>query len=162
MSAKRKGGNVVATVWEIAQPIANELGYEIWDIRFLKEGADWFLRFFIDKPDGISIDDCADFSRAVDKLIDDADPIEQAYYLEVSSPGIERDLVREEHFKLMMGRPIKVKFIRPIENQRDFNGILTAYDGGEVTIVLNDESEMTFNKKDASWIKLDDFGGFGE
>ena len=105
---KGKGGNVVQAVWQIAEPIARELGLEIWDIRFLKEGADWFLRIFIDKEGGIDISDCENMSRAIDKPLDEADPIEQSYCLEVSSPGVERDLVRPEHFERYKGADIKV------------------------------------------------------
>ena len=92
--AKKEKGNTVAAVWQIAQPIAESLGLELWDVRFVKEGADWFLRIFIDKEDGVSIDDCEAMSRAIDKPLDDADPISQSYCLEVSSPGVERELVR--------------------------------------------------------------------
>ncbi len=107
--AKGKGGNVSAAVWEIAKPIADELGVEIWDIRFLKEGTDWFLRIFIDKPEGISINDCENMSRAIDAPLDELDPIEQSYCLEVSSPSLERELTRPEHFERYSGSPVKVK-----------------------------------------------------
>lgn len=86
MAAKGKGGNTVAAVWEIAAPIAEQLGLSIWDIRFQKEGVSWYLRIYIDKEGGVGITDCENFSRAVDGPLDDADPIEQSYYLEVSSP----------------------------------------------------------------------------
>lgn len=86
MASKGKGGITVNTVWNIAQPIAESLGLELWDVRFEKEGADWFLRVFIDKDGGVSIDDCVDMSHALDKPLDEADPIEQSYCLEVCSP----------------------------------------------------------------------------
>lgn len=152
-----KGGNTVKTVWEIVEPLAAELGLRIWDIRFLKEGTSWYLRVFIDKDGGVSIDDCVNLSHAIDKPLDEADPIEQAYYLEVSSPGVERDLVREEHFAANIGEKIKVKMIRPIDGKREFNGILESFDGGNITIRMADESGFTFTKKEASWIKVDDF-----
>lgn len=155
--AKGKGGNTVAAVWEIAKPIAETLGLEIWDIRFVKEGADWFLRIFIDKEDGISIEDCENMSRAIDKPLDDADPIEQSYCLEVSSPGIERELTREAHFEACKGEKIKVKFIRAVDGKREFNGILEDSEGNSVTLRLEDGSAMTFDKKETSYIKLDDF-----
>ncbi len=155
--AKGKGGNTVAAVWEIAKPIAETLGLEIWDIRFVKEGADWFLRIFIDKEDGISIEDCENMSRAIDKPLDDADPIEQSYCLEVSSPGVERELTREAHFEACKGEKIKVKFIRAVDGKREFNGILEDSEGNSVTLRLEDGSAMTFDKKETSYIKLDDF-----
>ncbi len=152
-----KGGNTVKTVWEIVEPFAEELGLKIWDVRFLKEGSSWFLRIFIDKDGGVSIDDCVDLTHAINKPLDEADPIEQAYFLEVSSPGVERDLVRDEHFTAYIGEKIKVKMIRPIEGKREFSGILSDYSDGNITISLDDESGFTFTKKEASWIKVDDF-----
>lgn len=152
-----KGGNTVKTVWEIVEPIANELGLRIWDVRFLKEGSSWYLRIFIDKDGGVSIDDCVDLTHAINDPLDEADPIEQAYFLEVSSPGVERELVRDEHFSAYLGEKIKVKMIRPIDGQREFSGILSDYTDGNITIALEDGKGFTFTKKEASWVKLDDF-----
>ena len=152
-----KGKNTVALVWEMAEPLAHELGLKIWDVRFLKEGADWYLRIFIDKEGGVSIDDCVDMTHAINKPLDESDPIEQAYFLEVSSPGVERDLVRDEHFTAYVGEKIKVKMIRPVEGKREFSGILEDYNDGNITIRMSDESGFTFTKKEASWIKADDF-----
>lgn len=152
-----KGGNTVKTVWDIVEPFATELGLRIWDVRFLKEGANWYLRIFIDKDGGVSIDDCVDLTHAINKPLDEADPIEQAYFLEVSSPGVERDLVRDEHFLSNIGEKIKVKMIRPVEGKREFSGVLESYEGGNITLRAEDESGITFTKKEASWVKLDDF-----
>ena len=152
-----KGGNTVKIVWDIVEPFAEELGLKIWDVRFLKEGSSWFLRIFIDKDGGVSIDDCVDLTHAINKPLDEADPIEQAYFLEVSSPGVERDLVRDEHFTAYIGEKIKVKMIRPVEGKREFSGILADYSDGNITISLGDEVGFTFTKKEASWIKVDDF-----
>ncbi len=152
-----KGKNTVATVWELVEPYAKELGLRIWDVRFLKEGADWYLRIFIDKDGGVSIDDCVDMTHAINKPLDESDPIEQAYFLEVSSPGVERDLVRDEHFTAYVGEKIKVKMIRPVDGKREFFGILEDYNDGNITIRMSDESGFTFTKKEASWIKADDF-----
>lgn len=155
--AKGKGGNTVAAVWEIAEPIAKELGLSIWDIRFVKEGADWFLRIFIDKDGGISIEDCENMSRAIDKPLDEADPIEQSYCLEVSSPGVERDLTRDAHFEACLGEKIKVKLIRALEGKREFSGILESSDGKQFTLRLEDGSAMCIDRKETSYVKLDDF-----
>ena len=152
-----KGGNTVKIVWDIVEPLAKELGLSIWDVRFLKEGSQWYLRVFIDKEGGVGIDDCVNLSHAIDGPIDEANPIEQAYILEVSSPGVERDLVRDEHFEAFIGEKIKVKMIRPIEGKREFSGVLESYDDGNITIRLEDESGFTFTKKEASFVKLDDF-----
>lgn len=152
-----KGGNTVKIVWDIVEPLAEELGLSIWDVRFLKEGSQWYLRVFIDKEGGVGIDDCVNLSHAIDGPIDEANPIEQAYILEVSSPGVERDLVRDEHFLSNIGEKIKVKMIRPVDGKREFSGVLENYDNGNITIRLEDESGFTFTKKEASFVKLDDF-----
>lgn len=154
---KGKGGNTVAAVWDIAQPIADELGLEIWDIRFVKEGADWFLRIFIDKDGGVDIDDCVNMSHAMDAPLDEADPIQQSYCLEVSSPGVERELTRDSHFEACKGEKIKLRLIRALDGKRDFNGILEDSDGKSITLRLEDGGAMVVEKKETSYIKLDDF-----
>ncbi len=155
--SKGKGGNVSAAVWQIAEPIAEKLGVEIWDIRFLKEGSDWFLRIFLDKEGGIGIDDCEAFSRAIDAPLDELDPIEQGYCLEVSSPGLERDLTRPEHFEKYIGGKIKIKLIRPVDGVREFKGTLESCDKSRFVLRLDDGSAMDLDKKETSYIKLDDF-----
>ncbi len=155
--AKGKGGNTVAAVWEIAQPSGEELGLVIWDIRFVKVGTDWFLRIFIDKDGGVGITDCENMSRAIDKPLDEADPIEQSYCLEVSSPGLERELTRESHFEVCKGEKIKVKMIRAIDGVREFSGILESSEGMSIVLRLEDGSAMNIEKKETSYIKLDDF-----
>ena len=157
--AKSKGGVTVSKVWELCEPIVEGLGLKLWDVRYVKEGADWFLRVSIDKPEGVDITDCEKVSRAINDPLDELDPIENAYCLEVCSPGIERELVRDEHFEQFIGADIMVKMLRPIEGiGREFAGVLTAYEDGMVTITDHSgENEMTISKKDAAWIKLDDF-----
>lgn len=154
---KGKGGNTVAAVWDIAAPIAEQLGLDIWDIRFVKEGADWFLRIFIDKDGGVTIEDCENMSRAMDAPLDEADPIPQSYCLEVSSPGVERELTRDSHFEACKGEKIKLRLIRALEGKRDFNGVLEDTDGKQITVRLEDGSAMVVDKKETSYIKLDDF-----
>lgn len=152
-----KGGNTVAAVRAIAEPIAKQLGLSIWDIRFLKEGTTWYLRIFIDKDGGVSIDDCVEMTRAINKPLDEADPIEQAYCLEVSSPGIERELTRDEHFLKCIGQNIKIKTIRPVDGKREFKGVLESYDDGNIGFRCEDGSGLVFSKKEVSFVKLDDF-----
>lgn len=156
MASKGKGGNTVAAVWEIVAPIAEELGLSIWDIRFQKEGVSWYLRIFIDKEGGVGITDCENFSRAVDAPLDEADPIEQSYYLEVSSPGVERQLTRDEHFKQYIGEKIILRLIRPKDGEREFRGILEDYDNGLITVSFEDGG-FSVDKKEVSFVKLDDF-----
>lgn len=154
-----KKGNTVERVWSVVEPIVKDLGLELWDVRFLKEGADWFLRIFIDSPNGVNITDCEEVSRSIDKPLDEEDPIEQAYTLEVCSPGLERPLVRDEHFEKFIGADVMVKMIRPEEGiGKEFKGVLKAYEKGNVTIEDHSgENQVEINKKDAAWIKLDDF-----
>lgn len=158
MASKGKGGNTVSTVWELAEPIAKQLGYELWDVRFEKEGADWFLRIFIDKEDGISINDCVDMTHALDEPLDEADPIDQSYCLEVCSPGLERPLKRDSHFEKSIGKLVQVKMIRPLNGERELKGTLTGYDNGNFELTLEDGAKLIINKKETSYVKLDDFG----
>ncbi len=157
--ANKKGGNTVNIVWEIAQPIAKSLGLSLWDVRYVKEGAQWYLRIIIDKESGIGIDDCENMSRALDAPLDEKDPCSEQYILEVSSPGIERELTREEHFQKYIGADIMVKMIRPIEGiGKEFKGVLKSADRHTATVQdYSGENEITINKKDAVYIKLDDF-----
>lgn len=154
-----KGGFVADSVWKVAEPIAEGLGLSIWDVRYVKEGASWYLRVFIDKEDGVDINDCEAMSRALDEPLDKLDPTNDAYILEVSSPGLERELVRPEHFDRFIGADIMVHLIRPMEVLgRDFKGVLTSHDKETVTVTDHSgENEVTINKKDTAWIKLDDF-----
>lgn len=160
MAAKGKGGNTVSAVWDIAEPIAAQLGLELWDIRFVKEGVSWVLRVFIDKDGGVDINDCEAMSRALDAPLDEADPIEQSYCLEVSSPGIERELARDTHFEACIGEKIKLKLIRARDGIREFSGVLESADGSDITLRLENGEGFCVNKKETSYIKLDDFEGF--
>lgn len=159
---KAKGKNTVAVVWDIVEPIAESLGLVLWDVRFVKEGASWFLRLFIDKEGGVGMEDCVDFSHGIDKPLDDADPIDQSYYLEVSSPGLQRQLTRDFHFEFCQGQPVLVHLIRPRDNQRDFRGELVGRsEGGEVLIRTENGEEISFAKEEIASVRLDDndFGG---
>lgn len=149
--------NTVERVEQIIKPIADEMGYDLWDVRFAKEGADWYLRIFIDKDGGIDINDCVDFTHAVTKPLDEQDPISQSYMLEVSSPGVERELVKDEHFEKYVGSPVMMRTIRAIDGVRDFAGTLIDYKDREITVELADKSIVKVNKKDTSYVKLDDF-----
>ena len=155
----KKGGNTVQRVWELVEPIINDMGLSLWDVRFVKEGADMFLRIIIDSENGVGINDCEAVSRAIDKPLDDEDPIPQAYTLEVCSPGLERRLVRDEHFEQFIGADVMVKLLKPIEGiGKEFKGVLSDYSDGEITIRDHGgENEVTFGIKDAAYVKLDDF-----
>ncbi len=158
MANKKPSGkrpNTEATVREIILPTVTELGYKLWDVRFQKEGTEHYLRITIDHENGIQIDDCEVVSRAIDPILDDADPIDCGYYLEVSSPGLGRPLTRPEHFDAMMGEQIRVHLIRPVNEQRDFVGALVAYDG-DVTLSVDSGENITLAKGNISSVKLND------
>ncbi len=142
-------------VYSLIKPTVEAQGVELWDVRFLKEGASWYLRIFIDRADGISIDDCTNVSHAIDSVIDEADPIDKSYYLEVCSCGIERELSRIEHFQKVIGSKIKVKLYKAIDGVKEFSGILKTADD---TIVIETEGkEYSFTLKDISKANLCDF-----
>lgn len=157
MPEKKKGGNVVNAVWEIAEPLANQLGLVLWDVKFQKEGANWYLRIIIDKDGGVSIDDCVAMNDALDEPLDEADPIEQSYNLQISSPGIERELVRDFHFENNIGERVIVKFRSAVEGLKVHKCVLTDYNSGVVTFTFSDGEVRSFDVKETSSIKLDDF-----
>lgn len=152
--------NTVSVVWDMAKPIADSLGLILWDVRFQKEGANRYLRIFIDKEGGVSIDDCVDMSHAIEEKLDETDPIEQSYNLQVSSPGIERDLIRDEHFAKYIGEKIMLKLPRAVDGRKEFHGILEKYENGNLVMSYEDGKTLEVNKKETSWIRLDDFPGF--
>ena len=126
--AKHSGGSVVAAVRAAITPVVESLGYSIWDLEYVKEGADYFLRITIDSPNGITIDDCETVHRAIDPVLDDADPIESAYHLEVSSPGIERDLRTDEHFAASVGEKAELRLFAPLDGAKVYVGTLLGLD----------------------------------
>jgi ribosome maturation factor RimP len=150
--APKKKGNVAQRVWELSEPLAKELGLSLWDVQFVKEGADWFLRVFIDKEGGVSIDDCVDMTHALSPVLDKEDPISQEYLLEVSSPGLERKLTRPEHFAAYEGRLVRVRLIRPLETgERELTGVLLGVDeDGRMEIQLDEDTSVTLEKKECS------------
>ena len=157
--APKKKGGVAQRVWDMALPLAQELGLSLWDVQFVKEGADWFLRIFIDKEGGVSIDDCVDMTHAIDPVLDREDPIPQEYLLEVSSPGLERKLVRPQHFMAYVGKPVRARLIRPLETgERELCGVLLSAqeDGSRFELQLDEETSVTLEKKECSAVTAAD------
>lgn len=126
--------NIAGTVWELIEPTAVSLGYRLWNVEYVREGADMYLRVTIDSDEGIDIDDCERMTRAIDPILDEADPIEDSYFLEVSSPGVERVLTTDEHFELMAGSEVEIKLYRPIDGAKVINGILKGKVDGVITV----------------------------
>ena len=150
-----KKGSTVSVVYDLAKPVADELGFTLWDVRFEKEGGSWFLRIILDKPDGIDMDDCAEMSRRLDPILDEADPVEQSYFLEVASAGLGRELRKAEHFEACKGQKVELRLIRPQDGVRDFNGVLNGYTDSSVEILCEGEPRSLLIK-DLSFIRLDD------
>lgn len=134
------GKNVTAIVEELVAPILEGMNVELVDIEYQKEGSNWFLRVFIDKEGGIDIDDCGSVSEKLSKRLDEFDPIQDAYFLEVSSPGIERTLKKEKDIQWAIGKRVHVKTYEAIEDVLIFEGILAEFDGGVLTIQEENKS----------------------
>ena len=136
-----KTANIAERVEALITPAVTELGYRIWDLEYVKEGAEWYLRITLDHDDGIDIDDCEKVSRAINPIIDEADPIEDFYYLEVSSPGLERVLRKEEHFLASIGSEIEIRLFAPDDNKKkSYTGKLAAYENDTVTVDIGGEA----------------------
>lgn len=142
--AKRQG-SIAQKVWDIVLPTADELEYVLWDVEFVKEGADYYLRITIDHPEGITIEDCERFHRAIDPVLDDADPISQAYILEVSSPGIERELKNRDHVMMCLGDTVEVRLYSAQHGAKVHRGTLIGMtEAGNVQIEQNG-TELEFD-----------------
>lgn len=134
-------------------PIAERFGVEIYDIEYLKEGSDWYLRAYIDKPGGVNINDCENVSRALSDEMDKEDFIEDAYILEVSSPGLGRTLKKDKHLEKSLGEEVELKTYKPIDKQKEFRGILKSFDADTVNITIDNE-EKIFAREDIAIIRL--------
>ncbi len=126
-------------VWQLAEPIAAESGFYIYDIEYIKEGGLWFLRVYIDKDGGITMDECEAFSRTLSDTLDEAGPISGNYYLEVSSPGIERRLKTEAHFRRYIGSVIDISLYKAVNGSKLITGILKKYENNEIAVEADGE-----------------------
>ncbi|MEE1031124.1 MAG: ribosome maturation factor RimP [Ruminococcus sp.] len=138
----------------MAQPIIDSFGFELVDVEYVKEAGTWYLRFYIDKEGGITIDDCEAVSRLFSDKLDEKDFIDDAYIMEVSSPGLGRPLKKEKDYRRSMGKEVEIRTYRPINKEKEFFGILSAYDDNSVTITLEDEQTQTFQKSEIALIRL--------
>lgn len=135
-------------------PIMEELNFELVDVEYVKEGGSWYLRAYIDKEGGITVDDCEVVARRMNDLLDEEDFIEESYIFEVSSPGLGRPLKKEKDYARSMGKELEIRTYRAINRQKEFYGILTGYTADTVTITTEDEEELTFQKKEIALIRL--------
>ena len=157
---------VTELVAVLAAPIAEQNGCTLWDVEYVREAGQWFLRVYIDKPEGISINDCEAVSRPLSDALDEAAPIEGSYVLEaaktaeleqavleVSSAGADRPLKKPAHFQQFLGAEVDVRLYRPLDGRKEYTGVLKGYDGGDVTIETAGEAR-TFVKKDVAQVRL--------
>ena len=144
---------VTELVAGLAAPIAAEHGCSLWDVEYVREGGEWFLRVYIDKAGGVSINDCEAVSRPLSDALDEADPIEGSYVLEVSSAGADRPLKKPEHFRQFLGAEVDVRLYRPLDGRKEYTGVLKEYAGGDVTIDAGG-APRTFAKKDVAQVRL--------
>lgn len=141
---------VTDVVAQLAQPIVEQAGCTLWDVEYVKEAGEWFLRVYIDKEGGVDINDCEAVSRPLSDLLDEADPIQGSYTFEVSSAGLDRPLKKPEHFAACAGQQVDVRFYRPVDGRKEYTGALVGCDGdGNVTV-----DDKTFEKKDVAQVRL--------
>ena len=144
--------NIETKVEELLKPIVENIGYELYDVRYEKEGKDYYLRIIIDKPEGIDINDCEKVNNAINDILDEADYIKDQYFLEVSSPGLERVLRKDKHFENQIGNEISIKLFKAIDKQKELIGILEEYNKDELTIKVDDKT-LKINLKDIAIAK---------
>ena len=140
-------------VTDLARPVVEANGCSLWAVEYIKEAGSWYLRLYIDKEGGVSIDDCEAVSRGVDPLLAEAAPIQDAYTFAVSSAGADRPLKKPEHFAAFLGAEVDVKFYQAVNGQKSCTGILAGYQDGDVTLTLGNET-VTFPKKEIAFVRL--------
>ena len=142
-------------VENLLKPKIEKLGYEIYDVQYAKEGKDYFLRIFIDNEKGIDLNDCERVNNEINDILDEADYIKEQYFLEVSSPGIERVLRKDEHLKNAIGKEIEINLFKPLDGKKDYIGNLVSFDDINITITEEDsKNELNIERKNISLVKL--------
>ena len=144
---------VTELVAELARPIVEEQGCELWDVEYVREGSEYFLRLYIDKEGGVDIDDCEAISRAMDPILDEKDPVPGSYHFEVCSAGLERALKRPGDFERFMGSPITVRLYRPYNGLKELPCVLRGYEDGKLTVESGKET-ITFEKSQVALVRL--------
>jgi ribosome maturation factor RimP len=139
---------------QLVEPLILKNNFELVDVEYVKEGGNWFLRVYIDKDGGITVDDCELISRALSDLLDQKDFIPDAYVLEVSSPGLGRQLKKEKDFARSIGKEVEIRLYKPVNKQKELIGFLVSYDNEKITIELDDESTMDVPRSNIALIRL--------
>ena len=140
---------ITEKVWQFAEPVVEEKGCSLWDVEYVREGGEWYLRLYIDKDGGVDISDCEAISRAMDPILDEEDPIPDSYHFEVCSAGLERALKRPSDFEKFMGSKVLVKLYSPKNGTKEIKGTLNAYDNGDVTV-----DDLTLKKQEVAMVRL--------
>ena len=144
---------IIGTVWNLAKPITDELGLTLWDVRFEKEGASYFLRIVIDKEGGVDIDSCEAVSRRIDPILDEVDPIDVSYYLEVWSAGLERDLTRDFHFEQNIGKLVTVGLFAPLNGSKELVCTLKEYKDKSIVAVDAEGQEHQWKLSELRFVR---------
>ena len=144
---------VTELVEKLAKPVVEENGCSLWDVEYVREGSEYFLRLYLDKESGVDINDCERISRAMDPILDEKDPIPTSYHFEVCSAGLERALKRPSDFERFMGSAITVKLYRPRNGLKEIPCVLTGYEDGKVTVTAGKET-ITFEKSEVALVRL--------
>lgn len=148
--------SIELTIEKFSKPIVEDLGYEFYDLEYIKEDGEWYLRFYIDSENGIQIEDCTTVSRALSAKLDEVDPIKDSYYLEVSSPGLDRPLRKDSDFIKCIGKKIKLKFYKPFMDKKTLEGVLKGFANGKIVMTIKDK-EVEVEKELVSSARLNDF-----
>lgn len=139
---------------ELIQPLVDKKGFELVDVEFVKEGSEWYLRVYIDKDGGISVNDCEEISRAFNEILDREDYISEQYIFEVSSPGLTRPLKKEKDYKRSIGKLVDVKLYKPVDKAKEYTGTLSTFDENTVTIKDDNDNSYTLDRKNIAKISL--------
>jgi len=150
----KRFGSTEQKVYDLIKPITDELGYYLWDVCYEKEGAMWYLRVFIDQDEGISIADCERATEPINQILDETDPISASYVLEVGSAGLERELVKEEHFEVCEGDTVRVRLIRELDGEKEITAVLAGADKEGVTVTFENGENRKYPLSDIAYVKL--------
>ena len=150
----KKFGGTEKKVYDLVKPITDALGYYLWDVNYVKEGALWYLSIFIDCDEGFTIEDCERVTAPLNEMLDEVDPIPQQYMLEVGSAGLERELLKEDHFEVCEGDKVRIRLIRSIDGEKEICAYLVGVDKNELTIKDEDDTERVIPLEDIAFVKL--------
>jgi len=150
----KKFGSTEQKVYDLIKPVTDELGYYLWDVCYEKEGAVWYLRVFIDCDEGITIADCEKVNAPVSDILDEHDPVPQSYVLEVGSAGIERELLKQEHFDVCEGDKVRIRFIRNVDGEKEITAVLEGADRNGVEVSLESGEKKKYPLSDIAFVKL--------